>query len=84
MNVNAGTVHLDAGQALGPLAAVNLAHSPGVALTITGTQLLPGGETIGSLSGGGQPGRKCHADERFFHRRQQCDDNFCRCGLGPG
>ena len=51
LNVNAGNLTLDGGRAMGDLAAVNLADSPGVALTVSGAA-----ETIGSLSGGGANG----------------------------
>jgi len=51
LNVNAGTLQLDGGTAMGDLAAINLANSAGVGLTISSSA-----ETIGSLAGGGGSG----------------------------
>jgi autotransporter-associated beta strand protein len=51
LNINAGTVQLDGGTAMGDLASVNLANGSGAALAISG-----GDETIGSLAGGGPAG----------------------------
>src|SRR5439155_16960949 len=49
--VAAGTLQLNGGSAIGDLATINLANTPGVTLSITG-----GNETIGALSGGGASG----------------------------
>src|SRR5436190_6730706 len=51
LNVNGGVLQLDSGTAMGDLAAINLANTAGVNLTISGAS-----ETIGSLSGGGTSG----------------------------
>src|SRR5439155_7028298 len=51
LNVAAGTLQLNGGSAIGDLATINLANTPGVTLSITG-----GNETIGALSGGGASG----------------------------
>jgi fibronectin-binding autotransporter adhesin len=50
-NINGGSVVLNGGGAMGDLAAVNLANTGGVSVSITGAT-----ETIGSLSGGGVSG----------------------------
>jgi autotransporter-associated beta strand protein len=50
-NINGGNVVLNGGTAMGDLAAMNLANTAGVALTISGSS-----ETIGSLAGGGAAG----------------------------
>jgi autotransporter-associated beta strand protein len=50
VQVNAGTLQLNGGSAMGDLAAINLADAPGVTLNLTSS------ETIGSLSGGGTSG----------------------------
>src|SRR5207249_4740365 len=51
LDVNAGTLLLSGGTAMGDLASINLANTSGVALSITASA-----ETIGSLSGGGGSG----------------------------
>jgi autotransporter-associated beta strand protein len=51
LHVAQGSLVLNGGAAMGDLAAITLANSPGVLLTISG-----GSETIGSLSGGGIAG----------------------------
>lgn len=51
LNVAGGTVQLDGGRAMGDLAAVTLANTAGVTLSVTA-----GDETIGSLAGGGTLG----------------------------
>jgi autotransporter-associated beta strand protein len=50
-NVNGGTLVLSGGTSMGDLAAVNLANTAGVSLSVSG-----GTETIGSLAGGGASG----------------------------
>jgi autotransporter-associated beta strand protein len=50
LNVNAGTLQLDGGAAMGDLASINLANAASTTLNITGN------ETIGSLAGGGGNG----------------------------
>jgi len=51
--VAGGTLQLDGGSALGPLASVTLANSPGVQLAITTAS---SSQSLGSLSGGGPLG----------------------------